>query len=263
MPYRVHPDPTLEKGLEIYRDVNKRFSDTVLAEVGDSPAIVFIQDYHLALLPRYLRNARPDLKLIHIWHIPWTNCEAFRIFPWSEEILDGLLGNDLLGFHIQYHCNNFLGTVDKAMEAMVDYENFSMYRGGRPTYIRPFPVSSFRMSSARSSITSIFAASVRFDCSAASWSVSRACSAGRSTVKNQNAPAPIRMPASNPMMNPFMGSRLSFSCCSFGSGSITEYGRDGSLFAECRGVEEMHRTPVQESCVVLLLFLPSHARPGR
>jgi len=61
--------------------------------------------------------------------------------PWSEEILDGLLGNDLLGFHIQYHCNNFLDTVEKTMEAMVDYENFSIYRGGRPTYIRPFPIS--------------------------------------------------------------------------------------------------------------------------
>ena len=126
---------------ETYKDVNKRFSDTVLDEVGDSPAIVFVQDFHLALLPRYLRNARPDLKLIQFWHIPWPNREAFRIFPWSEEVLDGLLGNDLLGFHIQYHCNNFLDTVDKGMEAMVDYENFSIYRGGRPTYIRPFPIS--------------------------------------------------------------------------------------------------------------------------
>jgi len=129
------------KDWEIYRDVNRRFSDTVLDEVGDSPAIVFIQDYHLALLPRYLRNARPDLKLIQFWHIPWPNREAFRIFPWSEEVLDGLLGNDLLGFHIQYHCNNFLDTVEKTLEAMVDYENFSIYRGGRPTYIRPFPIS--------------------------------------------------------------------------------------------------------------------------
>jgi len=129
------------KDWEIYKDVNKRFCDTVLDEVGDSPAIVFIQDYHLALLPRYLRNARPDLKLVQFWHIPWPNREAFRIFPWSEEILDGLLGNDLLGFHIQYHCNNFLDTVDKGMEAMVDYENFSIYRGGRPTFIRPFPIS--------------------------------------------------------------------------------------------------------------------------
>jgi len=129
------------KDWETYKDVNKRFCDTVLDEVGDSPAIVFIQDYHLALLPRYLRNARPDLKLVQFWHIPWPNREAFRIFPWSEEILDGLLGNDLLGFHIQYHCNNFLDTVDKGMEAMVDYENFSIYRGGRPTFIRPFPIS--------------------------------------------------------------------------------------------------------------------------
>ncbi len=126
---------------ETYRDVNKRFCDAVLDEAGNSPAIVFVQDFHLALLPRLLRNARPNLKLIQFWHIPWPNREAFRIFPWSEEILDGLLGNDLLGFHIQYHCNNFLDTVDKSMEAKVDYENFSIWRGGRPTFIRPFPIS--------------------------------------------------------------------------------------------------------------------------
>jgi len=126
---------------ETYRDVNRRFSDAVLEEAGNSPAIVFTQDFHLALLPRFLREARPDLKLIQFWHIPWPNREAFRIFPWSGEILDGLLGNDLLGFHIQNHCNNFLDTVDKSMEAKVDYENFSVWRGGRPTFIRPFPIS--------------------------------------------------------------------------------------------------------------------------
>ncbi len=126
---------------EIYKSVNQRFCDAVLEEAGDESAIIFIQDYHLALLPRLLRNARPDLTLIHFWHIPWPNREAFRIFPWGEELLDGLLGNDILGFHIQYHCNNFLNTVDRGIEAMVDYEHFRAFRGGRPTYVRPFPIS--------------------------------------------------------------------------------------------------------------------------
>ena len=126
---------------ETYRSVNNRFRDAVLEEAEDGPAIVFVQDYHLALLPRLLKEARPDLKLIQFWHIPWPNREAFRIFPWGQELLDGLLGNDLLGFHIQNHCNNFLETVDRGIESRVDYEHFCAFRGGRPTYVRAFPIS--------------------------------------------------------------------------------------------------------------------------
>ncbi|MGE5663162.1 MAG: alpha,alpha-trehalose-phosphate synthase (UDP-forming), partial [Deltaproteobacteria bacterium] len=126
---------------ETYRAVNGKFRDAVLDEADDGPAIVFIQDYHLALLPRLLKEARPELKLIQFWHIPWPNREAFRIFPWGEELLDGLLGNDLLGFHIQQHCNNFLETVDRGIESRVDYEHFCAFRGGRPTYVRAFPIS--------------------------------------------------------------------------------------------------------------------------
>jgi trehalose 6-phosphate synthase len=126
---------------EAYRMVNIKFRDAVLEEAQGSPAIIFIQDYHLALLPRLLKEARPDLKIIHFWHIPWPNREAFRIFPWGEELLDGLLGNDLLCFHIQYHCNNFLDTVERGIEAKVDYEHFRVFRGGRPTVVRPFPIS--------------------------------------------------------------------------------------------------------------------------
>jgi len=126
---------------EAYRGVNERFRDAVLEEAGDGPAIVFIQDYHFALLPRLVKAARPDIQVVQFWHIPWPNREAFRIFPWGEELLDGMLGNDLLGFHLQYHCNNFLDTVDRAIEARVDYEHFCVYRGGRPTYVRPFPIS--------------------------------------------------------------------------------------------------------------------------
>lgn len=126
---------------KIYESVNRRFCDAVLEEIGSSSAFVFIQDYHLTLLPRMLRNEREDLILAHFWHIPWPNREAFRIFPWGEEILDGLLANDLLGFHIQYHCNNFMDTVDRGIEAKVDYESYRIFRGGHPTYVRPFPIS--------------------------------------------------------------------------------------------------------------------------
>ena len=124
-----------------YVRVNRRFADAVIDEVGDDRAVVFVQDYHFALLPRFVKDARPDVTVCQFWHIPWPNREAFRVCPWKEDILHGLLGNDLLGFHIQYHCNNFLDTVDRALESRVDYEHFAAWRGGRPTYVRPFPIS--------------------------------------------------------------------------------------------------------------------------
>src|SRR5438876_9086504 len=88
-----------------------------------------------------LRDARPDLVILHFWHIPWPNREVFRICPYQNEILDGLLGNDLLSFHIQFHCNNFLETVDRALESKVDTERFAVTRGGKTTVVRPQPIS--------------------------------------------------------------------------------------------------------------------------
>jgi trehalose 6-phosphate synthase len=126
---------------EQYRRVNQKFADAVLDEVRGEPAVVFVQDYHFALLPRMLKDARPDLVVLQFWHIPWPNREAFRVCPWQEQILDGLLGNDLLSFHIQYHCNNFLETVDRALESRVDMERFAVTRGGKITYVRPQPIS--------------------------------------------------------------------------------------------------------------------------
>lgn len=126
---------------ETYRCVNKKFADAVLDEVGAEPAIVFVQDYHFALLPRMLKDRRPDLFVMHFWHIPWPNREAFRICPWEEVVLDGLLGNDLLSFQLRYHCNNFLDTVDRAIEAKVDWERFCVTRRGKVTNVVPQAIS--------------------------------------------------------------------------------------------------------------------------
>lgn len=126
---------------EQYARVNARFAEAVLEEIEGSPAIVLIQDYHFALLPRIVKTRRPDAIISHFWHIPWPHREAFRICPWQEEILDGLLGSDLLGFHVQLHCNNFLETVDRLIESRVDYEQFSATRAGHETKVRPFPIS--------------------------------------------------------------------------------------------------------------------------
>ena len=115
-------------------------ADTVLQEIAPGPAIVFVQDYHFALLPRFIKDARPDVIVCQFWHIPWPNPEAFQVCPWGEQILHGLLGNDLLSFHIQQR-NNFLETVERTLESRVDYERFAVVRGGHPTMVRPHPIS--------------------------------------------------------------------------------------------------------------------------
>jgi trehalose 6-phosphate synthase len=126
---------------EAYKRANEIFADVVLEEAGDGPAFVFIQDYHFGLLPRLLKDRNPNLIVAQFWHIPWPNRETFSVFPWREELLDGLLGNDLLGFQLRYHCTNFLDTVDRGIEAMADVEQSNIVRNGHTTMVRPFPIS--------------------------------------------------------------------------------------------------------------------------
>lgn len=124
-----------------YVAVNEKFADAVVDEIGQSRALVFIQDYHFALLPKMVKERAPGAVVCQFWHIPWPNPEGFRICPWKREILEGLLGNDLLAFHIQNHCNNFLETVDRELEARIDREGQSVILKGSPTLIRPHPIS--------------------------------------------------------------------------------------------------------------------------
>jgi trehalose 6-phosphate synthase len=126
---------------EQYRRINRRFADTVLDEAGTGKAVVLVQDYQLALVPRMLKEARPDLRVGLFWHIPWPNPEAFRICPQGAEILDGMLGADLLGFHLQQYGNNFLDTVDRVLESRLDWDNFAVELRGSRTRVRPFPIS--------------------------------------------------------------------------------------------------------------------------
>jgi trehalose-6-phosphate synthase len=125
-----------------YQAVNARFADALLEALSDTEApAVLIQDYHFALLPRLVREKRPDARVALFWHIPWPNPEAFGICPWQAELLHGMLGADLVGFHTQFHCNNFLETVDRAVEARTDWEHFSVDRGQHTTLVKPFPIS--------------------------------------------------------------------------------------------------------------------------
>jgi len=125
-----------------YIAVNEKFAAAVLEEItGVEAPMVLIQDYHFALLPRLIKRERPDARTAIFWHIPWPNFESFSICPWQDEVLLGMLGADLIGFHTQYYCNNFLETVERGIEARIDWQHFSVTRGQHTTYVKPFPIS--------------------------------------------------------------------------------------------------------------------------
>jgi trehalose 6-phosphate synthase len=127
---------------EQYQTVNRKFADALLEEMAQTEQpVVLVQDYHFALLPRLIKEKRPDARVAIFWHIPWPNPEAFGICPWQNELLDGLLGADLIGFHVQAHCNNFQQTVDRSLESQVDLEHFTVKRNEHVTLVRPFPIS--------------------------------------------------------------------------------------------------------------------------
>src|SRR5256712_219046 len=120
----------------------RRFAGTVLDEIKNAEEpLVLIQDYHFAPLPALVKAERPDARVALFWHIPWPNFEAFAICPWQQELLAGMLGADLVGFHTQYYCNNFLETVDRTLETRIDWEHFAVTRGERVTAVKPFPIS--------------------------------------------------------------------------------------------------------------------------
>jgi len=139
----AHTRPTFRpEDWRQYQQANRRFADAVLQEMeGVEAPIVLAQDYHFALLPKMVKEARPDARVAIFWHIPWPNAEVFAICPYQRELLDGLLGADLVGFHTQTHCNNFLETVDRSVEALTEWDRFAVNRQGHVTRVRPYPIS--------------------------------------------------------------------------------------------------------------------------
>jgi Trehalose-6-phosphate synthase len=139
----AHTRPTFRNDdWKYYKKVNEEFAKAVLEETkNEEEPFILIQDYHFALLPELIKKEKPKAKVAIFWHIPWPNPESFGICPWQREILNGMLGADLIGFHTQYHCNHFLETVNNALESRVLWENFAVKMGGRTTYVKPFPIS--------------------------------------------------------------------------------------------------------------------------
>lgn len=140
--HNTHTRPVFRQSdWQAYRQANELFARAVVDEMPATRACVFVQDYHFTLLPAMIRKMRPDATIALFWHIPWPNPEMFAICPFHSEILDGMLACDLLGFHVQNHCNNFLDTVNRLVECRVDTERFCVVRGDTRTLVRPFPIS--------------------------------------------------------------------------------------------------------------------------
>lgn len=123
-----------------YRAVNQKFADAVCSEVDSKDPIILVQDYHFALAPAMIRKRLPAATVIVFWHIPWPNDERMGICPWRNQILEGLLGSSILGFHTQLHCNNFLDSVDRYLETRRDREQNAVVMRGHRTLVRPYPI---------------------------------------------------------------------------------------------------------------------------
>jgi trehalose 6-phosphate synthase len=124
-----------------YKEVNERFALAVLEEAKTDNPVVLIQDFHLALVPKIVRDHLPHATLITFWHIPWPNPERYAICPWYREILEGLLGSSILGFHTRFHCSNFINTVDRSLETRIDWDGSAISYGGKLTAVNPYPIS--------------------------------------------------------------------------------------------------------------------------
>jgi trehalose-6-phosphate synthase len=130
-----------ESDWQAYREVNRRFADAVVAEARSEDPIVLVQDYHFALLPAMIREKLPAATILMFWHIPWPNPESFGICPWRREILEGMLGSTILGFHTRFHCKNFLETADRYLEARIEYEHSTISFHDAETFVESYPIS--------------------------------------------------------------------------------------------------------------------------
>jgi len=130
-----------ESDWEAYKAVNQRFADAVVAEARSEDPLVLVQDYHFALLPAMVREKLPQATILTFWHIPWPNPESFGICPWRKEILEGMLGSTILGFHTRYHCKNFIETVDRYLEARIEHEHSTIAFHEKETLVENYPIS--------------------------------------------------------------------------------------------------------------------------
>ena len=126
-----------------YQDVNRKFARAALEEIeaAGEPGVLWLHDYHLALAPELIRQERRDSRLAHFWHIPWPGWEIFRICPNHRQLLRGLLANDLLAFHLESFCENFMRCCEQDLDVLVDWKRRAVVHQGHVTTLRALPIS--------------------------------------------------------------------------------------------------------------------------
>lgn len=126
---------------QYYKDMNERFALAIIEEAKTDNPVVLVQDYHLALVPKMVRDHLPNATIITFWHIPWPNPERYAICPWYKDILEGLLGSSILGFHTRFHGSNFIETVDRSLETRIDWDSSTISYQGKLTAVNHYPIS--------------------------------------------------------------------------------------------------------------------------
>ena len=139
--HMAHQQPAFrEQDWAAYQRVNETFARAAAEETG-ADGMLLVQDYHFALVPRMVRGRAPHIATNLFWHIPWPHPDVFGICPWKEQLLEGMLGADILGFHTRQYCRNFLETAARHLECRVNFDDMSIAYGGHRTAVRPYPIS--------------------------------------------------------------------------------------------------------------------------
>jgi trehalose 6-phosphate synthase/phosphatase len=122
-----------------YRAVNEMFATSAIEEAGQGDAL-WIQDFHLALTPRIIHARRRDLAIGIFWHVPFPPVELYRVFPWRRELLMGMLGSDLIGFHCDSYVTHFLNSCRKVLGAQIDQDGGEVHFEGHTSRVATFPL---------------------------------------------------------------------------------------------------------------------------
>src|SRR5688572_2211233 len=139
--HSVHVQPVFRStDFRMYQLANARFAAAVCEEAEGASPLVLVQDYHFALAPRMLRSRLPLSTVVAFWHIPWPGPRVFKACPWSHEVLDGLLGSDIVGFQTREDCAHFLDTIESTLAADVDRRQNVVTFRGHSTLVRAYPV---------------------------------------------------------------------------------------------------------------------------
>jgi len=139
--HAVGVQPVFREGdFRCYQVANTRFAAAVAEEAPGCAPLVLVNDYHFALAPGVIRQLLPSSTVVAFWHIPWPRPRVFRTCPWAGELLEGLLGSNIVGLQTREDCMNFLGSAESILDADVDLLQGQVVYQGRSTKVRAYPV---------------------------------------------------------------------------------------------------------------------------